>query len=218
VVPARALRDQVYFEIREAIGSRDVYADAGEFKLDERQLAEELGVSRTPVREALSRLEQEGLVRLVPRRGAFIARKSKPEILEVIYAWAALESMVARLATERATDEQLTEFRERFASFFELESAYAQIDEYSHANIDFHQAVIRLGHCRLIEALAEPLFIHMGWIRAHTIIDEGRLELSVIDHTRIIEALCQRETELVERLVKDHALHLAEHVEKYADI
>jgi len=218
LAPTGALRDQVYSAIREAIACRDIYRESDEMKLDERQLAEELGVSRTPVREALSRLEQEGLVRTVPRRGAFVARKSKQEIVEIIYVWAALESMAARLATERATDVELDQFHARFASFEEGEKAYAQIDEYSHANIEFHQAVVHLGHCRALEVLAEPLFIHMGWIRAHTISDEGRAAVSVIDHTRIIDALHRRDTELAERLVREHTLHLAEHVEKYADI
>lgn len=218
LVPTGVLRDQVCTAIREAIATRDVYAGSEAIKLDERQLAEELGVSRTPVREALSRLEQEGLVRMVPRRGAFVARKSKQEIIEVIYVWAALESMAARLATERATDAELEKFHASFATFEDGEKAYAQIDEYSQANIEFHQAVIRLGKCRMLEVLAEPLFIHMGWIRAHTISDEGRAKVSVIDHSRIINALHGRETELAERLVREHTLHLAEHVEKYADI
>lgn len=218
LISAAALRDQVYSAMREAIATRDVYADSDGIKLDERQLAEELGVSRTPVREALSRLEQEGLVRLVPRRGAFVARKSKREIIEVIYVWAALESMAARLATERATDAELNRFRTRFASLEDGEKACAQIDEYSQANIEFHQAVIRLGHCHMLEAQAEPLFVHMSWIRAHTISNEGRAEVSMVDHARIINALHGRDTELADRLVREHTMHLAEQVEKYADI
>jgi DNA-binding GntR family transcriptional regulator len=218
LISAGALRDRVHSVIREAIATRDVYADPDGVKLDERQLAEELGVSRTPVREALSRLEQEGLVRMVPRRGAFVARKSKAEIMEVIYVWAALESMAARLATECATDTELNRFKARFASFEDGDKAYAQIDEYSQANIEFHQAVIRLGHCHMLEIQAESLFVHMGWIRAHTISNEGRAEVSVVDHARIINALHERDTELADQLVREHSMHLAEHVEKYADI
>ena len=79
-----------------AIVEIDIYADRDEHRLDERQLADQLGVSRTPIREALVRLEHEGLVRILPRRGAYVARKTKREILEMITVWAALESMAAR--------------------------------------------------------------------------------------------------------------------------
>ena len=75
---------------------------AGEVRLDERQLSLALGVSRTPIREAMTLLEQEGFLRTVPRRGVFIVRKTKKQIIEMIEMWAALESMAARLATINA--------------------------------------------------------------------------------------------------------------------
>ena len=70
-------------------------------RLDERQLASDLGISRTPVREAMAQLEREGFVRSVPRRGIYVVRKSKREVIEMITAWAALESMAARLITSQ---------------------------------------------------------------------------------------------------------------------
>src|SRR3546814_7516604 len=90
----------------------DSYGHHGEVRLDERQLSQDLGVSRTPIREAISLLEQEGFVRSVPRRGIFVVRKTKAEIIEMIYIWAALESMAARLATERASDDSLARSEE----------------------------------------------------------------------------------------------------------
>ena len=83
-------------------------------KLDERHLAESLGVGRTPVREALARLEQEGLVQTISRRGVFVVRKTKAEIIEIVTAWAALESMAARLATANATDDEIANLRTMF--------------------------------------------------------------------------------------------------------
>ncbi len=102
-----SLKDRVYDALKETIAGMNIYAGTVEPRLDERQLSEDLGVSRTPVREAIARLEQEGLVRIVPRRGVFVVRKTKTEILEMITVWAALESMAARLITERATDEEI---------------------------------------------------------------------------------------------------------------
>jgi hypothetical protein len=78
-----------------------------ELRLDERQLARSLGVSRTPIREAMTLLEQEGFLRTVPRRGIFIVRKTKRQIIEMIEMWAAIESMAARLATVNASDEEI---------------------------------------------------------------------------------------------------------------
>ncbi len=75
-----SLKDQVYDALKATIAGMNIYAGTGEPRLDERQLSEDLGVSRTPVREALARLEQEGLVRTVPRRGVFVVRKTKTEI------------------------------------------------------------------------------------------------------------------------------------------
>ncbi|NQU69393.1 MAG: GntR family transcriptional regulator, partial [Rhodospirillales bacterium] len=89
------LKDRTYLALKEAIASKNIYAEAEELRLDERQLCEDLGVSRTPVREALARLEQEGFVRTVPRRGVYVIRKTKAEIIEMITVWAALESMAA---------------------------------------------------------------------------------------------------------------------------
>ncbi|MEI6003363.1 GntR family transcriptional regulator, partial [Paraburkholderia bengalensis] len=93
-----SLRDRAYAMLRQAIADADIYASREEIRLDDRALSESLGVSRTPVREAMTLLEQEGFVRTIPRRGIYIVRKSKREIVEMVQMWAALESMAARLA------------------------------------------------------------------------------------------------------------------------
>lgn len=208
------LKDKVYHALKEAIAEMDIYLEAEPPRLDERSLASELGVSRTPVREALSRLEQEGLVQTIPRRGAFVVRKSKAEILEMIHVWAALEGMAARLATQNTSNEELREFVDSYTDSTETR---AQIDEYSETNIKFHQNIIRLSKSKLLIDLTENLFIHMKSIRARTIKERDRASQSIIDHARIIEALEKRETELAEKLVRDHALELAEHVRLYVD-
>ncbi len=139
------LKDRVYGALRGAITSMDIYSGDEPPRLDERSLAEELGVSRTPIREALSRLAQEGLVEMVPRKGAFVVRKNKREILEIISVWAALESMAARLATQVATDEEIGQLRRLFVTFEDPNGPQAHIDEYSDTNIQFHQRIISLS-------------------------------------------------------------------------
>jgi len=215
--PAKALKTQVYEALKELIGHMNIYSSPEPLRLDERALGEQLGVSRTPVREAISRLEQEGLVRTVARRGAFVVRKTKDEIIDMIDAWAALESMAARLATNRASDAEIASFRKKFTNFDDSEEAKAHIDEYSETNIDFHQTIISLGKSPLITEMSNQLFFHMRAIRASTIKERDRVSRSVIDHIRIIEAIEDRDAVHAEQLVRDHALDLARHVEKYVD-
>src|SRR5256884_4900811 len=112
-----SFRDQAYAALKQAIVEADIYAHDEEIRLDERQLSQALGVSRTPIREAMSLLEQEGFLRTVPRRGVFIVRKTKKQIIEMIEMWAALESMAARLATVNASDEDIAALRHMFDEF-----------------------------------------------------------------------------------------------------
>ena len=155
-------------------------------------------------------------MRIVARKGAFVVRKTKAEIIEMITVWAALESMAARLITLRAGDAEIATLRKMFASF-EGKEIRANIDEYSDTNIQFHQTLLRLSRCDLLNELTENLFIHINSFRASTIGQDDRFNRSIIDHMHIIEALERRDTELAERLVRDHTLDLAAHVDKNVD-
>jgi DNA-binding GntR family transcriptional regulator len=196
--------------------SMDVYHSRQDIRLDERQLAQGFGISRTPVREAMAQLEREGFVRSVPRRGVYVVRKTKREVIEMITAWAALESMAARLITQTASDPEIAGLRRLFATF-ERGAVAAKLDEYSDVNIEFHQTIIRLSRNQVLIDLAENLFTHMRMIRRKTIGEKDRADRSIRDHMNIIEALEARATGRAEELVRDHALGLAEHVSKYAD-
>ncbi len=211
-----SLKDKIYASLKEAITSMNIYAEDARLRLDERQLSEQLEISRTPIREALARLEQEGLVKIVPRKGVYIVRKTKHEILEMITAWAALESMAARLITLHASDQEIADLRRLFATF-QGDEVGAHIDEYSETNIRFHQSILEMSRCALLKELADQLFIHMRSIRARTISEDDRATRSIIDHMHIIEALEGRDTELAERLVREHTLNLAAHVERNVD-
>jgi DNA-binding GntR family transcriptional regulator len=211
-----SFKGRAYTALKHAIVSMDVYRSGADIKLDERRLASDLGVSRTPVREAMAQLEREGFVRAVPRRGIYIVRKSKSEIIEMITAWAALESMAARLITQRAQDDEIASLRTMFTKF-ENGELHARLDEYSEVNIEFHQAIIRMSRNAVLISLAENLFAHMRMIRRRTIGEQDRAARSIRDHLSIIQALEARDTKRAEDLVRDHALGLAEHVAKHAD-
>jgi DNA-binding GntR family transcriptional regulator len=208
--------DRAYAALKSVILSLDIYEKPGETRLDERQLASDLGISRTPVREAMAQLEREGFVRSVPRRGIYVVRKTKQDVVELITAWAALESMAARLITQNAADEEIATLRQMFTKF-ENGELHARLDEYSEVNIEFHQSIIRMSRNRVLIDLAENLFTHMRMIRRKTIGEEDRADRSIRDHMNIIQALEARDTDRAEDLVRNHALGLAEHVARHAD-
>ena len=211
-----SFKSRAYAALKDAIVSMDVYRSRADIRLDERRLALDFGISRTPVREAMAQLEREGFVRAVPRRGIYVVRKTKREVIEMITAWAALESMAARLITENADAEEIASLRRMFATF-ENGKVRAHLDEYSEVNIEFHQAIIRMSRNSVLFSLAENLFTHMRMIRRKTIGEQDRADRSIRDHMSIIEALEARDTKRAEDLVRGHALGLAEHVAKYAD-
>jgi len=209
------LRKQACDAIKRAITEMNIYGHPLEIRLDERQLSQDLGMSRTPVREALSVLEQEGFVRSVPRRGLIVVRKSKREVVEMITVWSALESMAARLAAPLVTAAELEELHALVDVFQEDPSE--QISEYSRANMEFHKAIIRMGGVELMTSLTDNLFIHMRAVRAVTMTQDNRAQRSIADHRNIIAALERRDADLASRLVREHTMGLAAHVEQHGD-
>ncbi len=209
-----SLNARIYDELKSAIVTMNIYDEHAELRLDERTLSEQFGISRTPLREALARLDQEGLVRIEPRRGIFIRRKSKAEILDMITVWAALESMAARLVTTEAVDDEIASLRQML-SVYDGDKVTEHLDEYSETNISFHQAIISLSKCPLIAEITDPLFMHVRAIRARTIFEEDRAKRSIEDHLEIVTALEARDTEQAERLVREHTLKLRDHVARH---
>jgi DNA-binding GntR family transcriptional regulator len=218
-IPAeRSFKSKAYAALKDAITNLDIYRSSDPFMLDERELSERLGVSRTPIREAVAMLEQEGFVRTVPRRGILVVRKTKREIIEMIQAGAALEGMAARLITLNASDAEIGTLRALFDAFGREHTVLDHLDEYSSANIQFHQLLIRLSGSSVIAAMTDNLLLHVKAIRHRTIYERDRAQRSIEDHMAIIEALEARDTDRAERLARDHSLRLAEHVEKHVDL
>jgi DNA-binding GntR family transcriptional regulator len=209
------LRKQACEAIKRAITEMDIYGRPDEIRLDERQLSEDLGVSRTPIREALSVLEQEGFVRSIRRRGIIVVRKTKREIIEMITVWAAIESMAARIAATNSSKAGIDGLIRLMDAFEEDPSGH--LTEYSDANMEFHKAIIRLGGIGLMSSLTDTLFIHMRAVRAVTMTQDNRAQRSVADHRAIIAALQAGDPDRAERLVREHTLGLAVHVERHGD-
>jgi DNA-binding GntR family transcriptional regulator len=217
IAESESLKARAHRALRAAIMNLNIYAADAELRLDERDLSLRFGISRTPLREALAQLASEGLVRIQPRRGIFIVRKTKAEVLDMIEAWAALESMAARLATEVAGREELSRLH-GLVDTFGTDEVAQRMGEYSDANIRFHQSIIGLGQNRLIAEITDGLFFHVRAIRQRTIFEQDRARRSIADHKAIVAALEARDAELAERLVREHTLRLRDHVERHVDI
>jgi DNA-binding GntR family transcriptional regulator len=182
-------------------------------RLDERSLATQLGISRTPLREAIQRLVVEGFLRVEPRRGVFVNEKSKKEIVEILYVRAALESMGARLATKHVTETDVVVLRSIFAPF-SPDTVEQQTDGFSMANVNFHEQVLELSGCSKLVEMASHIRDHMRMVRILTMRAGGRARNALIEHLEIIEALENRDPDLSASRMREHILGLTRHVEE----
>ena len=206
------LKDHIHEVLQAAIIDMNIYDDDTDLRLDERKMAAQLGISRTPIREALVRLEQDGFVEIQPRKGVFVRRKSLQEVLEMIVVWAALESMAARLVTENASDGELNSLR-KMAAKHSASTSRADIEEYSEANIKFHQRILELSKCSMLKNMADGLFLHMHAVRRRAMGESDRAQRSVVDHMGIIKALEARDADLASQLVREHTMRLHDHID-----
>ncbi|MEL7467084.1 MAG: GntR family transcriptional regulator [Pseudomonadota bacterium] len=208
-----SLKEHIYSVLKASIMDLDIYDPATNLRMDERTLADQLGISRTPIREAIMRLEQEGFVEIQSRKGVFIKRKSLDEILEMVTVWTALESMAARLACTEATDAEIAELR-RIGTRYTKDKAKANISEYSEANIEFHLHILGLSKCQMLEDIAEGLFTHLKAVRRKGMEDTRRADRSVVDHMNIIEAIEDRNADLASELVREHTMRLHDYLRR----
>ena len=199
----KPLRDVVFETLRDAIIKQVL--KPGE-RLMEIQLADEMGVSRTPVREAIRKLELEGLVVMVPRKGAYVAGVSMKDIHEVYEVRAALEMLAVSLAAERITDEELDALERQVLRESEAE---ANADEHSLDNIiyidsSFHDIIYQAAHNQRLVQFVNILQEQLQRFRAAYLSRPGRSKTALEEHKQIVEALAERNGELAAKLAKEH--------------
>ena len=217
LAPEASFKSRAYAALRQAILKMDIYAAREPVMLDERALSNQLGISRTPIREAVAMLEQDGFLRTVPRRGILVIKKTKVEVVEMIQAWAALEGMAARLITTVAETSQIAALRQFFSVFTPDYPPEEHIEQYSDANIAFHQGLISLSGSKVLVSMTDSILMHVRGFRKLTIGRTERIGRSLPEHYRIIDALEQRDTDGAEALVRDHTLGLAAYVEQHGN-
>jgi len=196
----KPLRELVLEAIREAI--IDGVLKPGE-RLMEIQLAEELGVSRTPIREALRKLELEGFIVMVPRKGAYVSDISLKDIAEVFEIRTALEGLAAGLAAERITDEELDEIERLLAEKADA-IAKKDVDKLIEVDSRFHEAIYRGSRNTRLASIINNLREQIQRYRATSLSFPGRMKQSLEEHRDIVEAIQSRDVQLARKVAQEH--------------
>ncbi len=172
-------------------------------RLMEIQMAEELGVSRTPVREALRKLELEGFIVMVPHKGAYVADLSLKDIADVFEIRIALEGLAASLAAERITDEELEDMERLIVGKQEAITS-GDIDKLVEVDTNFHEMLYRASRNARLAAIISNLREQIHWFRLASLSFPGRNKESLQEHKQLVEAIQGRDTKLARQLAQEH--------------
>ena len=208
-----SLREITYDALKESLLKMDLSDPASCERLDERNLSEKLGISRTPLREAINRLVFEGFLKVIPRKGIYVVRKTKAEVVEILLIRSVLEGLAARLATKHATEKDIIGMK-RIFSPFSSKDIEAHLLEYGKANIEFHELVLKASQSKMLIEQANTLFDHMKWIRARAVGFADRQNKMHKEHLQILEAIEKRKPDLAERNMRQHIHELARYIEE----
>lgn len=195
------LRKQVYNVLREAILNGDI--TPGE-KITEVEIADQLNVSRTPVREAFRMLELEELINIVPQLGVFIAGvESKKEIDDIFQMRIELEGLAAYLAAKNITEEQVKRLKD-YAQQIKQCVDDNNIEECINIDIAFHQIIKDASNNKWLEKFLETLFEQATRFRANSLTQKGRMEEALNEHRELGDAIAEGNSELARELAKGH--------------
>jgi DNA-binding GntR family transcriptional regulator len=194
----RALYEEVAELLRQRIFSREL--EPGSW-IDELKIAEEYGISRTPLREALKVLAAEGLVTMKVRRGAYVTEVSDKDLADVYHLLALLESDAAGVVAQRASDTELAELKALHA---DLEAALPDRDRFFALNERFHMRVLEIANNRWREQMVADLRKVMKLNRHNSLFKTGRIDESLAEHRAIMVALLARNAELTQQRMHEH--------------
>ena len=194
----RALYEEVAELLRQRIFAREL--EQGSW-IDELRIAEALGISRTPLREALKVLAAEGLVTMKVRRGAYVTEVSEKDLRDVYHLLALLESDAARVVATRASDAQLAQIG---LLQQDLHAATGDRDRFFEINEAFHMLLLQIADNRWRDQMVADLRKVMKLNRHHSLFKEGRIEQSLAEHQAIVDALAARQAELAAERMSAH--------------
>ncbi|WP_439115187.1 GntR family transcriptional regulator [Hydrogenophaga sp.] len=194
----RALYEEVAELLRQRIFSREL--EPGSW-IDELKIAEEYGISRTPLREALKVLAAEGLVTMKVRRGAYVTEVSDKDLADVYHLLALLESDAAAVVAQRGTDAEHAELQTLHA---ELEAATADRDRFFAINERFHMRLLEIANNRWREQMVADLRKVMKLNRHNSLLKSGRMDDSLAEHRALMAALLARNAPLTQQRMHAH--------------
>lgn len=196
----KPLREIVFETLREAIINATL--KPGE-RLMEIQLAEEMGVSRTPVREAIRKLELEGFVVMIPRKGAYVAGISMKDIADVFEIRAALEALAAGLAAERITEEELEQLERILVKIGECVKNN-DLEKLIEVDTEFHETLFKASRNERLVQIVSNLREQIQRFRTASLSTPGRMKYALEEHKKIVEAVSERDVELAQTLAREH--------------
>jgi DNA-binding GntR family transcriptional regulator len=196
----RTLREQVIDHLREEILASRLEPGA---ELGEAALARSLGISRGPLREALGQLTAEGLVTIVPRRGAVVTRLTRKEFIDAYQVREALESLAVRLAVPRLTVAQKAELH-RLCADMERLAAAGDVPRFFELNLAFHRLLVAASGNAKLEAVHAQLIAQMGRLMSRSAQLRGGLERSAAEHRALVEAIDAGDARRSAKLLEEH--------------
>lgn len=214
----RSLRGRVFQKLREDILS-GVYKEHEELR--EITIGEELGVSRTPVREALRQLELEGLVTIIPNKGAYVTGITPKDVYDIYKIRSMLEGVCARWATEHITEKQIEELEEvlLLSEFHLQKKGEEKAEQVTELDGKFHKVLYEASESRILEHVLSDFHKYVQMARALSVGEKNRAQKSVQEHREILEAIRNRDMDLAEELANRHILNVMEnlHLSKQED-
>ena len=214
----RSLRGRVFQKLRADILS-GVYKEHEELR--EITIGEELGVSRTPVREALRQLELEGLVTIIPNKGAYVTGITPKDVYDIYKIRSMLEGVCARWATEHITEKQIEELEEvlLLSEFHLQKKGEEKAEQVTELDGKFHKVLYEASDSRILEHVLSDFHKYVQMARALSVGEKNRAQKSVQEHREILEAIRNRDKDLAEELANRHILNVMEnlHLSKQED-
>jgi len=194
----RALYEEVAEHLRQRIFRREL--EPGTW-IDEVKIAQEFGISRTPLREALKVLAAEGLITMKVRRGAYVTEVSDTDLADVYHLLALLESDAAGVVAQKATDAQIKELQQMHK---ELEAAQSNREKFFAINERFHMRVLEIAGNRWRDQLVADLRKVMKLNRHNSLLKAGRVKEAMLEHRAIMDAIAKRDSRLAVKRVQEH--------------
>lgn len=206
-----SLSSRVFHTIRENILSGK-YATNEELK--EKSIGEELGVSRTPVREALRQLELEGLVTIIPNKGAYVVGISQKDIHDIYEIRSRLEGLCARWAAEQITKEQLDELEENIY-LSDFHSSKGNSEQVVELDNKFHEILYNASGSKELRHVLLDFHHYVQRVRKITLAVPDRAVQSNEEHRKIVEALKQHDADQAEKLANEHMMNTIRNMDSY---